>query len=180
LRRAISLAPNDAVIRFNLGQCLAEQQSYQAAAECFEKVVQWDPQLTEAKNRLAVACLQAGNQHRKRGDVEKAKASYRKALDAVPQFPEAHNNLGALLVPDDPLRATGHFRHAIATRPDFYEARFNLAGTLALLGNRAEAAEQYRAVLRSRPNLALARQRLNALLADQENREEQAGSSSKR
>jgi Tfp pilus assembly protein PilF len=69
------------------------------------------------------------------------------------------------LAQDEPRRASRHFQAAVNARPDFLEARFNLAATLARLGAAVQAAEQYRAVLQIQPDFAPARAGLEALAA---------------
>jgi tetratricopeptide (TPR) repeat protein len=165
-RKAAGLSPGDAVIWFNLGQCLADQQAFEEAVSCFERALQLDSKLTIVKQRLAATHLDAGNQHRRQGEWNAASVCYRQAIQTLRVFPEAENNLGALLIADNPQQAAVHFRRAIAQRPDFYEARFNLAVTLTQLGQREEAAEQYRAVLQSKPDLLQARRNLHKLLAE--------------
>lgn len=57
------------------------------------------------------------------------------------------------------------FQHAVDVTKDNYVARFNLAGSLGLRGENAEAAEQLAEAVRIRPNSAMAHAGLGRLLA---------------
>jgi predicted O-linked N-acetylglucosamine transferase (SPINDLY family) len=89
------------------------------------------------------------------GRLPEAEASFRAALAANPDFPEAHNSLAITLhALGRPEEALGHWRRALAVRPDDLAARQNLAIALTERGEPAEAAEQARAAVALAPQHA--------------------------
>ena len=98
------------------------------------------------------------------GDAARAIPNYRSALDAYPDFEQAHVNLGALLA------QAGQFEEAVAEEsaalklmPDDAIAHTDLANALLELGHFDEAERQYRAAVQIQPNLVEARDGLAAL-----------------
>jgi tetratricopeptide (TPR) repeat protein len=93
-----------------------------------------------------------------------ALASYQAAIRFDRELPEAFNGAGLILrrLRREP-HAASMFEEAVRLRPDFAEARYNLAGTLVTLGRYTEAIESCRAALRVRPTLAPAAQLLDML-----------------
>ena len=78
---------------------------------------------------------------------------YRQALLIRAGFPEAHNNLGAVLrARGDAALAAEHYREALRLRPNYAEAHYNYAVLLQLRGSAAGASEHYREALLLRPD----------------------------
>jgi len=64
---------------------------------------------------------------RRQGECERAVAHYERALAIVPDFAEAHNNLGVVLSDAGKFEeARARYQRALAIMPDFAEAHFNL------------------------------------------------------
>jgi tetratricopeptide (TPR) repeat protein len=98
------------------------------------------------------------------GELARAAASYRGALESDPSFVQAHVNLGSILARGGQLdEALGHERAALELRPDDPLAHTVLANALLELGRLDEAEPHYRAALRVQPDLAQARDGLAAL-----------------
>lgn len=157
-RDLASRSPQDARPCLLLGLIELQQPDQEAALRWFAEALQRDP-------RCAAAHLHSGNIQRRRGEQAEAVRCYEKAVAIDEELAEAQNNLGGLLAQDEPRRASRHFQAAVKARPDFLEARFNLAATMARLGVADQAAEQYRAVLQIQPDFAPARAGLEALAA---------------
>ncbi|MBD3237598.1 MAG: tetratricopeptide repeat protein, partial [Candidatus Eisenbacteria bacterium] len=99
------------------------------------------------------------------GRFDAAVAYLRRAIDARPDFAEAHFNLGNALASRQRIaEAALHFRRVVELLPDFPGGHFNLANTLASQGQYAEAAQHYRRTLELQPNLPAARERLRRVL----------------
>jgi len=78
---------------------------------------------------------------------------YHEALRLRPDYPEAHNNLAALLkFQGDEDAAAEHYRQALALRPDYPEAHYNYSVLLQSMGSFVGAAEHYRQSLSLRPD----------------------------
>ena len=87
------------------------------------------------------------------GRLDEAIACYRRAIDADPDLPDAHSNLGVA------LRATGRvdeavacYRTAIALRPDYPEAHNNLGIALQQQGLLDEAVACFREAVALKPD----------------------------
>lgn len=86
-------------------------------------------------------------------NTEEEAQFYRQALSLRANFPEAHNNLGAVLrIVGEGAAAADHYREALRLRPNYPEAHYNYAMLLQLRGSTAGASEHYREALRLRPD----------------------------
>jgi Flp pilus assembly protein TadD len=97
-----------------------------------------------------------------RGEIDNAIEHYERALAIKPDYAQAQNNLGLVLMErgrmDD---ATAHFQKALEIKPDMAEAHCNLGIALAGRGRIDEAIEHYRQAL------ILATRQNNASLAEE-------------
>ena len=112
-----------------------------------------------------------------RGRVGEALDHYRSALRIRPDYPEAHNNLGNLLlgVPGGEAEALHHFEEALRLRPAFAEAHTDMANLLARTpGGEGEAVRHYEAALALKPGDSQAHFDLAVLLARLPGREADA------
>lgn len=123
LRRTIELDPTDARAHYNLGVALARDNRRGAALAAYEEAIRLQPGYFKA-------LFNAGKSAATLGDVERAIAHYRTAAETVPPSKAAkvHFELGCL---QDRLglerEAIESYRRAIVLRPDYVEARNNLA-----------------------------------------------------
>lgn len=80
------------------------------------------------------------------GNFAAAEASFRRALELKPDYPEAMNDLaGCLTRADKPKEAETYFRLALMAKPTDSKMHMNLGMTLLKLGRNADAAEAFRA-----------------------------------
>lgn len=112
-----------------------------------------------------MALYNLGNSAGKAGHPAEAIAYYRRALQALPNYPEAANNLG------NELRKTGQtdaaiaaYREAIRLKPDHPGAHNNLGGVLADAGRFPEAIAECEKALQLKPDLAPAERNLGNIL----------------
>jgi tetratricopeptide (TPR) repeat protein len=143
-RAALVLAPDSALAHNGLGLLAIDQGQAQAAAAEFERASTLDP-----TNASYLANL--GNARRANGDRAGAEQAYRQAMAISDQAADAANGLGVLLVESQrPAEAVAWFERALASAPDFVEARLNLGIALQETGQTGRAIEQYRQVLNAR------------------------------
>jgi tetratricopeptide (TPR) repeat protein len=104
--------------------------------------------------RSVLAYYNLGNLYLfERGDPEKARGFYEKALAVDPGYGDVHLNLGIALVRQGKTReALDQFRDAARLKPDLPEARLNLATALMRSRLFPEAADAYGAYLALRPD----------------------------
>ncbi len=101
------------------------------------------------------------------GNLAKAEASFRKAIELKPDLAEAHSNLGNILRDLGKLQeAELLYRKAIELKPDYPNAHYNLGNVLRDLGNLQEAELLYRKAVELNPDLAKAHLNLGNVLSD--------------
>ncbi len=103
------------------------------------------------------------------GRASDAITHFEAALRIQPDYPEADNNLGTILMNSGRnAEAIPHFEAALRARPDFADVHFNLGLALSNLhGHDSEAMAQYQAALRLRPDQEMAHNNLGLLLVKQ-------------
>ncbi len=86
---------------------------------------------------------------------------YEKALASQHAYPNAHNNLGQILLQSgQPDAAIDHFEWAVAYQPEFFEAHNNLGSSLLALGQVNTAVTHYEKALAIKPDYKLAHNNL--------------------
>jgi tetratricopeptide (TPR) repeat protein len=116
--------------------------------------------------RVAIEHNTAGAELLAEGDLERAEARFRLALEFHPGFAEARANLGLVaLARGDLAEAERHLRSAIGLREDFGEAWGNLGVVLERRSRLDEAQEAYQRALAIHPGIVFARRDLAWLLA---------------
>jgi tetratricopeptide (TPR) repeat protein len=88
-----------------------------------------------------------------RGNTAEEEECYRRAIALRPDYPEAHNNLGAVLrARGDLSGAAEEYRAALRLRPGYPEAHYNYGILLQTLGSVQGAVEHLRRALELRPD----------------------------
>jgi protein O-GlcNAc transferase len=105
--------------------------------------------------------------HHQAGRLLDAEQLYREILAQIPQFPEAHCNLGNVLSDkkqfDDAIAV---YRQAIAVRPSYAEAYYNLGRALGSKGQLDDAIAAYRQAVAHNPGIPEAYNNLGNALKD--------------
>ena len=145
-KRTLSLDERNVQAYALLGEVYAGRGEPAEALPFLEKAVEIQPKLTQ--NRLNLAgCLIEGRQY------DRAEAMLEDIVREQPRFPLAQFNLG--LVHEERGRleeARAAYAAEVAAYPGHFKARFNLGRVLFRLGDRGEALEQMREVIRIAPN----------------------------
>ena len=84
---------------------------------------------------------------RQSATYESAVTVYRDTLEKNGEAWMPHNNLGLLLVEDDPRQAEFHFRESLRLKSNHYQAAFNLVTALSKQGKPQDAAVQLQSVI---------------------------------
>lgn len=120
------------------------------------------------RSSLATAHLDAGAVLLAGGELDRAEARFRLALEFQPDLAEARMNLGLVELARGRLEpAAAEMRSAFALRTDFAEAHGNLGVVLEAMGARADARREYEAALAIHPGLVFARRNLGRLLVEE-------------
>jgi tetratricopeptide (TPR) repeat protein len=181
-RAALSLNPVSVAAHVGLGVALQETGDAVGAVTQFQKAIQLDPHDAAAHYHLAVAFGREGNLNEAKAELvetlklrpDSAEAHYtlglllvdwpypkdfagaakqfEEALKYKANFPEAHEELGeVLLTLGNWDAALAQFRAAIRLKPAFPEAYCGIGLALKRKGDLDGAFEAYRAALRLRP-----------------------------
>jgi protein O-GlcNAc transferase len=178
---ALRRVPNDAEAANNLGTVQLRLKDVRGAVETLEHAIQLNPKLIKAHASLAQAYQRAGRaaeaqreservaaltaEQRNRGRamvlLESAKqqqttqalSTLHQAIEASPNFADAHFQLGRLIRdsrgnPDD---AIASFRRALDLDPERAEAHYEIAVTLERSGRKTEALREYGIALEMAP-----------------------------
>ncbi|QQS33661.1 MAG: tetratricopeptide repeat protein [Acidobacteriota bacterium] len=88
----------------------------------------------------AIELFEMGQDRHSKGELREAEEFYRKAIEKLPEFPEALYQLGTLQQAKGDIRnAEANFRQAVELRPDWTLAMTSLASLLVSDGKIAEA-----------------------------------------
>ena len=156
----MEIDPENAWACYNLGNVLMRQGRPEEAVAAFERSLKLDPDLATASNDLANVLRNSGDSMRPwpataarsrsirimprrttiwawswtaRDDRAEAAEHFRKALEINPEYVQAHNNLGVLLMNQGMLAdAIVQFRAAIALDPKFDLPHGNLGACRAI------------------------------------------------
>jgi Flp pilus assembly protein TadD len=120
----------------NRGTDLLAQGKIDEAAARFKEAVKFNPEDEDAHYNLALAFARLENR-------EAAKKEYLEALRIYPEYAEAHNNLGNLLVSEGKFTEGLNISAALKISPDNASAQNNLN---ALMGKVNEAIACFRSV----------------------------------
>jgi Tfp pilus assembly protein PilF len=159
--QAVEAAPEFAAAHRELARARIALGNDPAAADSLELAAHYRPD-------DAGTCFLQGLLAQRGGQVDAAIAHYQRALALEPDFSDAHNNLGYLLLNerDEIEQASAHFNTALKQRPDFIDAMLNLGQADLYAGRRAQAIARFDAVLARKPASAdRALARLNRGLA---------------
>lgn len=121
-----------------------------------------------ARLTSAEALFFDGNRHMAAGDSDQAEACFREAIRLVPDFSEAHANLGLQLEHAGfKAEAEKHYLHSIACNPEIGQTHLNLGVLLASQKRFAEAEAAYQSAINLIPNSPAAWSSLGVLQACQ-------------
>ena len=91
LRRLADRFPATALVWFNLGNALREQNRLEDALPCYRKALELDPQQADAHNNLGSALH---GLHR----FDEAEVEYRACIDMAPEYLPARYNLASVVI----------------------------------------------------------------------------------
>jgi tetratricopeptide (TPR) repeat protein/mono/diheme cytochrome c family protein len=102
-----------------------------------------------------------------RGDIAGAEKQYAMALNIRPDNATVNNAIaGVKLAAGHADAAVTYLRTALRSRPDYFDAHYNLGTALAIQNNFAAAVEEFRTAVRLNPRDANAEANLGAALAE--------------
>ena len=121
-----------------LGDIYTEQGNFEQAIETYNYILSVEPDNAECHNYLGYLLWQLDKN-------DEAVEAYNRAIALNLDNPIAYNNLGVIYLDEkcQLKKALEMFEQAVALKPDYTLARFNVARTLEALGQTAGAAKVY-------------------------------------
>ena len=149
--KSIKLDSKYTEAHYNLcGLYLFEDRNDEAIEQC--SIAASDP----TYKARASALTNLGIAYFRKGDVNKAKQYYDKALDINPAYVYTHNELGKLYTSiGNEQDAITEFKLAISGYPEYAEAHFNLGIVYLKAGNKSQACYSFRKVVELSPNSSI-------------------------
>lgn len=135
---AYLLTPEDIDIYINLGSAFYDKEDYENALAVYRNALDLDPQ--NAKIHCNLGFLYWG-----KGDIDEAIREYEYAIQFDQSYAIAYNNLGVIYLDDlgRVQNAIEMFKKAVEYNPNYALAHFNLARSIAITGDKIEAAKLY-------------------------------------
>lgn len=130
-QEALRIQPSHAGSLINVGSLLMRQGKYQEAVASFEAALRSNPNSAAAHLNLAQSLMQLGR-------LEEAEALMERARAITPLDAKIYNAIGVLCIArGEPVRAEEAFRKALELRPDYQNARDNLARLKSMTGRQS-------------------------------------------
>ena len=135
---AYLLTPTDIDIFINLGSAFYDKQEYNNALTVYRRALELDP--TNAKIHCNLGFLHWG-----KGDIDEAIKEYELSIKYDSTYDIAYNNLGVIYLDDlgRVQQAIELFEKAIHYNPNYALAHYNLGRSVAIKGDKVEAAKLY-------------------------------------
>ena len=135
---AYLLTPEDIDIYINLGSAFYDKEDYDNALAVYRNALDLDPQ--NAKIHCNLGFLYWG-----KGDTDEAIREYELAIEFDKTYDIAYNNLGVIYLDDlgRVQKAIEMFKKSVECNPNYALAHFNLARSIAITGDKIEAAKLY-------------------------------------
>ena len=152
----LRIRPDFAGTHYNLANVLTREGDFDAAPSTIARPFALQPNHADAHHTRRAGC---------RGRVDEALEHTARSSNLA--FADAHNSRGNLFSSKAGRRSCAAYRAALQIRPDFLDARLNLALTLQQAGQAAEAAQQYAEAVRRHPESPRAHSDWGILLARQ-------------
>jgi tetratricopeptide (TPR) repeat protein len=159
LRKAIELAPDNALMRLYFAQALSRTGRPRDALAEIDKAIGLDPGLAPAHFMKAALLERSGRE-------DQAIVEYTAAITVDPTFRESHFRLANALRRVGRLDAAlSSYRRVLELAPDSVDARFGEAMALVQLSRHAEARERFSDAMTRHPDEPAFSQALARLLA---------------
>ncbi len=147
---AVSLRPDSALARNNLGLAVDGQGKQEEAIACYKKAIEFDPKYAPAHNNLGLV-------HFAQKKLDEAAANFHKAIELTPNDSKSLSNLGIVYTRQKRFdEAIATYQKAIALNPKDTIARHNLGLAYHKSNKPDEALACFRKVVEIDPKFAAA------------------------
>lgn len=141
-QNAYLITPKDIDIYVNLGSAFYDKSDYDNALAVYRRALELDPDNSRIHCNL-------GYLHWGKGDLTEAIKEYELSIKFDPNYDIAYNNLGVIYLDDlgRVQKAIELFSKATECNPSYALAYYNLARSLAIKGEKIEAAKYYQVAM---------------------------------
>ena len=161
LEQAVEHYPLDDLLLSDLGNAYLRQGQITQAAETLKRAINANPDRAESHNLLGVVYLKQGGE-----DKKSAERELREALRCNPNFSEANDNLGGLMVEKQRYKeAANYFQIAVSNDPSNASMHHHLGKVLVLTDQLQQALSELREAAQLDPNDLLTSEDLADLYA---------------
>jgi len=161
LRRTLKEDRDNVMARRVLGVCYLNRKEYEKAIECFRFAVERDP-------RSPVDAYYLGLAFMLKGDMQKAKGYFYRALLYRAPAARVYGNLGIIALEEGRFQiAIRLLKRALVFSPEDWQLHWHIAQAFDASGDAASAIDELRIVLKLDPGFAPARELLEELLHPQ-------------
>ncbi len=137
---AARLAPREPAVHHAWGGMYARRGAWSQALPHLREAWELAPDLPEVRRSLVLADFQLGNAAYTAGRLPEAREHYEACIRLAPDFPDAYNNLGAILFEQEELEAAAQaYRRTLELKPDDPAAHYNLGLLYLNLDDRRQA-----------------------------------------
>ncbi len=128
-----------------LGIKYAEMKSWTPAIDTLTKAIEHGQSGAYVHYWLAIAYANRGNELKNKNDIDKAEASYKRALEKIPSLTNAEYGLALLYfyLKDDRPKAVQMMTGLIRKKPDYYDAHFALGRFYYETGDKQKSLSVY-------------------------------------
>ena len=141
-QEAVKADPDFIPAHYQLGVAYGQMGMFDASAEAYESVVRLSPEDSSAHFQLGIAYMKLDR-------MDDAITAFKEVVRIDPEYAPAYYNMGvvygALSRVDDERNA---YREAIRHKPDFAPAHYNMGLSFLAAGNKSEAFEEYKILMR--------------------------------
>ncbi|MFH0898716.1 MAG: tetratricopeptide repeat protein [bacterium] len=145
--KALKLAPDSSMIRYNLGRFYYINRDMDKAIACFQAIIAWaekqEKLADEDKIWIAFAYNDLGCAHYRKNDTEKALEFFKKSFATESKFLSAQNNIASIYASQKNVdEAIAEYNKIIEKDKNFAEA-YNGLGVISFERNEIKKAVEY-------------------------------------
>jgi len=128
-----------------LGIKYAEMKSWTPAIDTLTKAIEHGQSGAYVHYWLAIAYANRGNELKNKNDIDKAEASYKRALERIPSLTNAEYGLALLYfyLKEDREKGVQMMNDLVRKKPDYYDAHFALGRFLYETGDKRKSLSVY-------------------------------------
>jgi tetratricopeptide (TPR) repeat protein len=154
LRKAVSLAPDQATFQYDLGALLHQEKKYREAVPVLKRAVELDPENLTARMMLARSYVFSYHELQIPNFAELTLEQLNYIVKKNPQFPRVHHHIALVYINSgEPAKAVEELNTELKDDPSNSQARLELGETLLKLNQYHKATEELLVAARQAPQV---------------------------